>query len=349
MSRCLLYGANGYTGRKLLEAALGRGLSPIVAGRNAQEAQKLAETHKLEHRSADLRDAAALDRMLRNVDVLLNSAGPFCFTAPPLVDACLRHGVHYLDITGEAMVIEQTALRASEARQRQVMLMSGVGFDVVASDCLAGHLARRSRNPAQLRIGLSGLTWPSRGSAKTMVEILDQPVWARRDGALCPVPAAAKQHCFDYGAGLRPSVAVPWGDVSSAYFSTGIPNITTYFEATAAVRMHTSLVDMFGWAMRVTPWQAWLNALSVLLPNEPFDPEFARRQAVIVAEVEDERGRSTRARLRTPEVYTFTAEVATDLLLRALRGDVEPGFQTACRMYGPDFVLRFTDVSREDL
>jgi short subunit dehydrogenase-like uncharacterized protein len=182
-----------------------------------------------------------------------------------------------------------------------------------------------------------------------MVEILDQPVWARRDGALCAVPTDAKQRSFDFGTGLRPSLAVPWGDVSSAYFSTGIPNITTYFEATAAVRMHTSLVDWFGWAVPLTPWQAWLNALSELLPNEPFDPQFARRQAIVVAEVEGAHGEVSRARLRTPEVYAFTAEVATDLLQRALQGDVEPGFQTACRMFGPDFVLRFTDVSREDL
>jgi short subunit dehydrogenase-like uncharacterized protein len=346
---CVLYGATGFTGRRLAETLRRRGCELQLAGRSADKLRALGAELDLPQRTCDLQKPAQIAALLAGAELLVNAAGPFSATAPPLIAACLERGVHYLDITGEALMIEHAARFSHAARAAGVMLLPGIGFDVVPSDCLAVHVARRLPQATRLSIGLSGLSWPSRGSAKTMIDLLDQPIWARRRGTLCEVPVAARERDFDYGGGARASVAVAWGDIVSAHFSTGIPDITTYFEATSAVRIHTQLMRWFGWAIPGSPWQPMLTAAAEFLPEGPSAAALAQRQAVIVAEVEDDHGRRARARLRTPEVYAFTAEVAAEIILRVLGGDVQPGFQTACRLYGPEFVLMFDGVVREDL
>ncbi len=55
------------------------------------------------------------------------------------------------------------------------------------------------------------------------------------------------------------------------------------------------------------------------------------------------------SRLRTPEAYTLTALTALAIAERALGGDAPAGFQTPALAYGPDFILEFPGVTREDL
>jgi short subunit dehydrogenase-like uncharacterized protein len=345
----LIYGATGYTGKLLAHAARERGLATVLCGRSEEKLRSLGDELQLEFRVAGLGEPEGLDRALVGVDAVLNAAGPFSSTASWVVDACLRAGAHYLDVSGEAAVIETLSRRGNEAKQRNLMLMPAIGFDVVPSDCLAAHAVRRSTGARRLFIGVSGLTLLSRGSARTIIEQLDEPVWVRREGDLERVPPASLARVFDYGAGPRLSFAVSWGDVASAYFTPGVPDITVYFEATAAVRTHNTLLQLFGWAVPFTPWQALLKASAEWLPEGPTDRERAGREAVIVVEVESRGGEVVRSRLRTPEAYSFTALAAPAIAARVLAGDVEPGFQTPARVYGPDFVLSLPGVFREDL
>jgi short subunit dehydrogenase-like uncharacterized protein len=101
--------------------------------------------------------------------------------------------------------------------------------------------------------------------------------------------------------------------------------------------------------LRSAPWQASLAATMNLLPEGPTDAQRASAQMVIVAEARSSGGRCVRARLRTPEAYTFTGTTAATVARRVLRGDLEIGFQTPARVYGADFVLSLANVSREDL
>ena len=344
----LIYGATGYTGNLVAREARRQGLTPVLCGRNEDKLRALATDLQLEFRVAELADPRLIDRALEGTGVVLNAAGPFSSTAPPLLDACLRAGAHYLDVTGEVAVIDMASRRGAEAKNLKCMVMSAVGFDVVASDCLAAHVLRRSSSAERLFVGVSGLAL-SRGSAKTIIELLGDAVWIRRRGALAQVPAGSLQRSFDYGRGPAPSIAVSWGDVASAYFTTGVPDIVAYFEATAAIRAHTTMMQLFGWAIPFTPWQALLRATADWLPEGPTDTERGHREAVVVVEAEDAHGRIVRSRLRTPEAYSFTALTAAAIAGRVLAGDLEPGFQTPARIYGPDFVLSIPGVLREDL
>jgi short subunit dehydrogenase-like uncharacterized protein len=345
----LIYGATGFTGRLLTEGALAAGFRPILGGRDAARLAALAGEFGLEYRVARLGDEAALDAALRDVGVVLHAAGPFSSTSRPMVDACLRTGAHYLDIAGEIPVIEALAARHAEARRRGIMVMPAVGFDVVPSDCLAAHVAARLPGARRLALGITGLRFATRGSAKTLAEHASFGVHVRRAGALVSVPPGTLTRRFDYGTGPAPSLNVSWGDVATAWYTTGIPDIEVYFDATVALRGMLFASRYFGWLLGMAPWQAWLKAQADLLPEGPTDSERAAADMVIVAEAEDTRGQRASGRLHTPEAYTFTGATGPEVARRVLAGDLETGFQTPGRVYGPSFVLSFPGVSREDL
>ena len=224
----LIYGVTGYTGQLVLDECLASGLRPVLAGRNSDAVKALADSHGLEWRVAALDDAAALDACLAGAAVVIHCAGPFSRTSRPMADACLRTRVHYLDITGEIGVFEALAARDAEARVAGVMLLPGAGFDVVPSDCLAAHLQRRLPSATSLTLAFHGGTGLSRGTATTMAENAGSPGAIRRGGCIVPVPPAWRSRVIDFGDKPRMTATIPWGDVSTAFHSTGIPDIEVY-------------------------------------------------------------------------------------------------------------------------
>ena len=345
----LVYGATGYTGRLIVAEAQARGLRPILAGRDRARLQVLADATGLKTRVVDLLDSCGMDAALRQARVVLNCAGPFATTARPLVDACLRRGVHYLDIAAEVKTFVAGAARDGEARSRGIMLMPGVGFDVVPTDCLSAHVVRRMPAAQALAIGLSGLSLLSRGSARTMASQVNEGVWIRRRGQLESVTPGTVQHEFDYGEGPRESLAISWADVVSAYYTTGVPDIAVHFEATAVVVAHETSLRLLRPLVRSQLWKQTLNQLAELLPDGPEAGEREQRRAVVVVEARGPDGRVARSRLTCPEAYSMTARTAVAITRRVLSGDLEVGFQTPARVYGADFVLQFPGVRREDL
>lgn len=344
----VIYGATGYSGGLLVRQAVMRGWKPILAGRDARKLAVLAEAVGLEHRVASVTDAATLDRAFAGARAVLNAAGPFSRTALPVLAACLHSGAHYLDLSAEVPAIEALSGYDADARARRLMIMPAVGFDVVATDCLALHTARRLPDAIRLSIGVTNLRILSRGSAKTLLEAVDRGL-VRENGRLVELPLGSRERAFDYELGPRASINVSLADLTTAYHSTNIPNVATYTEGTPLMRGLLAAARSAGPALRSAPAQAWLAACTDLLPEAPRvngeQPEGQR----IVAEAEDAAGRRVVSRLRTCEAYAFTPYAASAVLERVLADDVEPGFQTPARVYGSDFVLSIPDVTREDL
>jgi len=189
----VLYGANGYTGELTAHMAVAAGMRPILASRDAGAVGSLAYKLGLAARTAALDDPKALDRVLAGATAVLHCAGPFVHTSGPMADACLRNGVHYLDITGEIEVFEALAARYAKAKAAGVMLLPGAGFDVVPSDCLAAHLNRRLPTTTRLVLGIRSSGGISRGTALTMLQAVGRGEggMVRRDGVLTRVPPAA--------------------------------------------------------------------------------------------------------------------------------------------------------------
>jgi short subunit dehydrogenase-like uncharacterized protein len=348
MSTFLLYGANGYTGALIAREAVVRGLRPVLAGRNAEAVTALANQLGLEHRIFALDDAAATRAGLEGMTAVLHCAGPFAHTAQPMVDACLEARVHYLDITGEIGVFEMLAGRDTEAMAAGVLLLPGAGFDVVPSDCLAAHLSRRLPGATHLALAFHGIGRFSRGTATTVVENLHAGGVIRRGGVLTSVPAAWRTRDIDFGQGPTLSVTIPWGDVSTAYRSTGIGDIEVYTAASPRQTRMMKLSRCLGWALR-SPWvQGFLKRRIQAGPPGPTDEERARGRTFLWGEARDKEGRCVVSRLQGPEGYTFTMLTALAAMTRVLGGDAPPGYQTPSLAYGPDFVLEVPGVERSD-
>ena len=344
-ARLLVYGAYGYTGRLVVEAALDRGVEPIVAGRDGPKTRGVATAHDLQARSFPVREA---DAHLGDVGAVLNCAGPFADTADAMVDACLGTDTHYLDITGELPVFERLRRSGPDADTAGVTLLPGVGFDVVPTDCLAAHLHDRLPDATHLSLALDADGGVSPGTLKTMLSGVGSEGAVRRDGRLRAESVGARTRVVDFGEGLQRAVSIPWGDVATAHHTTGIPNIDVYLSLPRAGRR----------AVAVAPYLEGLidgdlarRGLSWLIDRYVDGPDAETRragEARVWGEVRtaDERLVS---RLRTPETYRFTAEAAALIAGRVLDGDAPVGYQTPASAFGPDLVFGVDGVERVDL
>jgi short subunit dehydrogenase-like uncharacterized protein len=327
---------------------MAHGLPPVLAGRDANAVKELAQQEHLDHRVFALNDPATVDAGLKGATVVLNCAGPFSRTAKPMAEACMRCGVHYLDITGEISVFEELAARDAAAKAAGVMLLPGVGFDVVPSDCLAAHLKRRLPMATRLSLGFQAIGRFSRGTATTMVENLPKGGVIRRDGALTRVASAWRTRTIDFGRGPVRAMTITWGDVSTAYRSTGIPNIEVYMAAALSQVVVARLLRYFGWAVGSRMVQNYLKDRIKAGSAGPTDEERARGESLLWGEATDAVGGRVASRIHGPEGYTLTATAAVAVLTRVLNGEAPPGFQTPSLAYGPAFVLTLPGVSRSD-
>lgn len=348
-SKFLLYGANGYTGNLIARLAVTKGLRPILAARNPEKIALLAAELGLDYRAFALDNETAIDAALADITVVLHCAGPFSQTSASMIASCLRTQTHYLDITGEVSVFEAIASQDVAAKTAGVMLLPGVGFDVVPSDCLAAHLKRRLPSATRLALGFQALGRISRGTANTMLEAQHQGGLIRANGVLTPVPAAAKTRSIDFGQGEVESMTIPWGDVSTAFYSTGIPNIEVYAAFPAIMRVGAIASRYLGWLLKLPAVQNLQKSLIQNQPPGPTEIERSQGKSYLWGEVEDNSGKRLVSRLQCPEGYTLTTLTALEVAQKVLSGQYTCGFQTPSLAYGADFILEFPDVVREDI
>ncbi|GAB3441979.1 saccharopine dehydrogenase family protein [Actinophytocola sediminis] len=336
----LLYGANGYTGELIAREAANRGLRPILAGRNASRIAALAAELGLEHRAFDLADPEEIASGLTDVDIVLHCAGPFSATSAPMVEACLRTGTHYLDISGEIEVFEHAATRHARARRDGVVLCPGVGFDVVPTDCVAARLHEELPTATALKLGFDVPFRLSPGTFKTIVEGLSSGGRVRVDGRIIAVPQAWRTRRIDFGAGEKLAMTFPAADVSSAFHTTAIPDIEVYVRVRptqlGAVRLGNLLRPVLArpTAQRVLKW---------LVARTVRGPATAARDARPVrvwGEVTDAEGERRTARITTANLYSITVDGAL-AAVDVLRGNPPAGgYLTPAQLLGADVVTK---------
>lgn len=335
----VLYGASGFTGKLLAREAVRRGHRPVLAGRDRRRLEPLARELGLEAREVPLGRREALLELLAPAPLVLHAAGPFVRTAPPMLEACLRTRTHYLDITGEVPVFERIFSLGDVARSEGVLLLPGVGFDVVPTDCLALRLLERLPEARRLELAFRSPGGPSAGTARTMLEHLPAGVLARREGRLVRLPTGAGARTIPFHD--RPSRCIPitWGDLSTAYRSTGIPDITTLTAAGIPPRLLRALGPPARLLLGVAPvrWAAqW--GIGRYLAGDPRRGGDAR--ASLWGRVEDDAGGEAELGLETLEGYAFTAAAGILAVEAVLGGADTPGARTPGSLLGPDFVDR---------
>ena len=342
----MVYGANGYTGRMIVAEAVKRGLRPVLAGRNVDELQALAAPHDLPVRAFPLTAPEAVRAGVDGMKLVLHCAGPFSATAAPMLEGCLAAGAHYLDITGEIDVFAHCHAQDARARDAGIVVLPGSGFDVVPTDCMAAMLARDLPSATSLVLAFEAGGGPSPGTAKTSVEGLGNGGRARIGGVLTRVPLAWKTRTFERADGeARHAMTIPWGDVFTAYVSTGIPDIEVYMgvppATPAKLRRLRLLGPLLGWG----PVQAWLKGQVAKKVRGPSEATRTRTGCTVWGEVRDAAGGEAKRRLETPNGYDLTVTASLGIVERLLRGEPPaPGFRTPSQLMGADYVLSLPGV-----
>jgi short subunit dehydrogenase-like uncharacterized protein len=346
MSRLLIYGANGYTGRLIAREAAQRGLKPLLAGRNRDEVDALAKELGLLRRVFELNNPVEIARNLDGVNVVLHCAGPFSKTAAPMLEACLNANVHYLDITGEIAVFEMCHRVHARAQHQGTVVLPGSGFDVVPTDCLAAMLKQRLPDATSLVLAFEAGGGPSPGTAATSVEGMAQGGRARIAGEVRPVPLAWKSRQFLRDGKPRTAMTIPWGDVYTAFVSTGIPNIETYM----AVPPKT--IGRLRWMRHIQPLLALRSVQNFMkrrvLAATPGPSEQRRRDSGchVWGEVRNVAGNQVGLELETPNGYDLTVTASLGIA-EYLLGRTSPpagGYFTPSQLMGADYVLKLPGV-----
>ncbi|HEX8616258.1 MAG TPA: saccharopine dehydrogenase NADP-binding domain-containing protein [Thermoanaerobaculia bacterium] len=330
----MIYGANGYTGELIAREAVSRGERPILAGRTREKIEPLARELGLEWRAFDLTKPD-----LHGVALVLHCAGPFIHTSRPMVDACLAGGVHYLDITGEIAVFEAIFGRDAEARERNVVLLPGVGFDVVPTDCLAAMLHAELPDANELWLAFSARgAGVSRGTMKTMIEGAGYGGAIRRDGRIVSVPQMYDVRAIPFASGERLAMTIPWGDVATAFRTTGIPNIRVYSSqskrAVARMRWMRRLLPL----LRIAP----LRKLALRFADRQAGPSEQVRERARVelwGRVTNAGGEERTRTLSVAEGYKFTV-LSSLAAVEGVLAKPRAGAFTPASFFGAEFVRR---------
>ena len=337
----MLYGATGRTGTLIAEQAVAIGHRPLLAGRDAARLGPLADRLGLSWVAATPDD---LQRVLGDSQLVLLAAGPFEATSAPVVEACLRAGVHYLDIANEIGVLE----RVLGIRTERITAMPAVGFGTVASDGLARQVADQVAGADRLDLAiLLGTAGRSAGARASAMAALAGGGRIRRGGRL-------KRTRLGYGArrlatpvGGRTVVPVPNGDLVTAYHTTGIPNITVSMTMpipVAAARVLLPALPPLARAGRRLRRSGGQTANGANAPggrssgSPAAASDQAARESYVWARATAPDGRAAEGWLRTGEGYAYTARSAVSTV-EAVLANGPLGATTVAAAFGPRIAL----------
>jgi len=335
----LLYGANGYTGSLIAKYAGEYGLQPILAGRREEAIRPLAEELKFPFKIIDINNTEQLKAALQQVKVVIHAAGPFADTAKQMIDICLQTGTHYLDINGDISVFEMIKRYDAAAKEKNVMLLPGAGFDVVPTDCMALHLKNKLPDATHLKLAFASIGGGvSHGTAMTIVSKLGSGGTVRENGKIIPQPLAKKGMWVDFGEKKLFVMSIPWGDVSTAYFTTGIPNIESYTSVKPGIYKMIKLQGLFNWLLRME----WIkNIIRKKIKSRPAGPDDKMRsnaKSLIWGEVRNDKGEKISHHFTCADGYTLTALSSLIIAKKILEGNFKTGYQTPASCYGEELV-----------
>lgn len=332
----MIYGANGYTGHLVAAEARRRGLNPVLAGRRAGPIEKLAAELRLPIRVFGLDDAPAAAAAIAEMAVVANCAGPFAATSARMIDACLTSRVHYLDITGEIDVFLAAQCRHADAYAAGIVICPGVGFDVIPTDCVAAVLKEALPDATNLVLAFD-VTGPiSPGTARTMarsVRLGQHGARVRRNGVLEEVPLARSWRRIDFSGGSATAIAIPWGDLATAWFSTGIPNIETYAVVPRAAAIVSRAFDWLRPLLASTPGQTLLHRLANRASG-PSKDQLRTGTSRLWGEVRNAAGEWRRAWLETANAYRLTADGTNMAVEYLLTNAPSGGYYTPSMLLG---------------
>jgi len=350
MSKILIYGAYGFVGREISRLAKEKGLNPVLAGRNKEKTQKIAAALALEHIVFSLSDSTKVEQCVRDFDILMNCAGPYIDTFKPLVSACIIHNTHYLDLSGEIPVYEKIfEMGSAYPGESKAMILPGIGFDVAPTDCLALHLKEHFDSGSKLMIAFksSGPAGLPPGTMKTMVTLIPFGLRIRKEGKLIRPGKALRSRKIKFSSTFNKALRISWGDIFTAYHSTGIPNIEVYASFSKMVMLQLRLIYLLR-PLLSSPWI--LRQMRKVVKGGSNAKQREKTKMLIYAELSNDEGKKAICRMTGPEGgFIWTSNLAIEALKMIKSGIYKPGYQTPASAFGAAFGLQIEGVSRSEI
>lgn len=349
-STIIVYGSYGYTGKLIVNELRKTKYNIILAGRNHEALQKQFNETGYPFEVVGISDRAALKKLLLQAKLVIHCGGPFRFTAKQMVVACLETKTHYTDITGEWQVFELLAGYDEAAKQAGVQIMPGTGFDVVPSDCLAVHLKKRLPAASHLQLAFAMVPGGmSRGTKKSMTESLGYGGIMRKNNELVPFTLGKDVLDLDFGKFTAKTTRIQWGDISTAWRSTGIPTIEVFAGADEKAVSNLRLSNYFGWLLR----KRWMKDFILGRIDKgkagPSEHDLNNGKCYLRGTVWDAEGNIRTSLFNGPNAYLLTAKAATLIAEKIMTGNFTAGYQTPAMKYGADLVLEIPGTERKDL
>lgn len=338
-----LYGAGGVTGRLVLAAALRRGHRPTLIGRDLTKLHAIAEPHGLPVKEARLDDPAALANALAGRSRLLNVAGPFTVTGPPLIDAALNAGVSYADVNGELAALERLLALDEIARRRGIALVGGAGFGVAASDGLVGLVDAALGGADWLRIGVAAASaYRSPAVAQSTLAVLAGGGREVRDGQMVRRRLAARRWTPSLQDGARLAFAsAPLAELAAAR------RVAPAKDIVAGVPMPVGQAAALSLIAPLLPSLLRIPAVGRAMASAGGHAASSTPPAAYRSRIFVEGGRGARrviGRLEGGEGYALAAELAV-LAVEAMAGSALRGAHTPASAFGLDFIRQASGVT----
>ncbi|HEV7829663.1 MAG TPA: NmrA family NAD(P)-binding protein [Pseudonocardiaceae bacterium] len=217
----VLFGATGYTGARVAEAMVRRGLRPVLAGRDTGKLASLAGRLEalqgqgtLDVVRADVSDAASVRDLISRDDVLVSTVGPFVRFGEPAVRAAVDAGAIYFDSTGEAPFIRRVFEEFGPlARRSGASLITAFGHDYVPGNLAGALTLQRTGAPVhRLEVGYlirggGRAQVISRGTFASAVGLLTGLGFTWRHG-IQPEPTASRAGTVKLGGLEYPALAI---------------------------------------------------------------------------------------------------------------------------------------------
>lgn len=350
MKPIIIYGSYGYTGQLIVRECQAKNLAVILAGRNREALEKQHQQTGYPFEVVDVTDASGLRNLLSQGETVIHCGGPFRFTAKAIADACLETKTHYTDITGEYQVFELLATYHEKAKQAGIMLMPGTGFDVVPSDCLAVHLKNRLPSATHLQLAFAMVpSGMSRGTKKSMTESLGHGGMTRINNSLTPFTLGRDTLDLNFGPFTTLTTRIQWGDISTAWRSTGIPNIEVFAGASPSAVRNLKVSNYLGWLLRRRSVKNFLLRQIDKGKAGPPEESLMNGKCYLRGEVWDNAGNKRASLLNGPNAYALTAKTAMLITEKILAGNFKPGYQTPAMCYGENLILEIAGTERKDI
>lgn len=352
-ARWLLYGAYGYTGRLIIEFALAQGLRPILSGRSIIKLRPLAEEYNLPWKVIDLDQPQALGGLLKDVELVCNVSGPFVNTTRTLIEACIESGTHYIDVSGELPSVQMAFAYEEQAKDAGVVIMPCCGISSVPTDCMVKHIVDRIGPLKSLQIAMDVNNTKSPGTLASVLEMAAYGGRVRRNHRLINEPVGRRIKNFKFSHTSKTVISVPLVDLTTAYWWSRTPNITTFIAQPLPVATLVKIIEPLNkWVLSTGKLRQLIELEIGKFVKGPTLNERKRARTYVWISALDQEDKRYEAGLETLESYSFTAASVSQVVNHLLAGGIQTknrslgGVYTPAQAFGADFVTNIPSTVR---